>query len=136
MGFGVMEDKYDSIEVALYGATYEKYKTLFGADAFVVIKGNVVESRDGYKINIREIINPRNDEKQKNEQVTEQTTTTTLWLKMESRDDEVYGQDKGRSRPVRRRYTRKNQNRRQSLRNGNDRSQMQRYRIRAELAFG
>ena len=94
MGFGVMEDKYDSIEVALYGATYEKYKTLFGADAFVVIKGNVVESRDGYKINIREIINPRNDEKQKNEQVTEQTTTTTLWLKMESRDDEVYAKIK------------------------------------------
>lgn len=94
MGFGVMEDKYDSIEVALYGATYEKYKTLFGADAFVVIKGNVVESRDGYKINIREIINPRNDEKQKDEQVTEQTTTTTLWLKMESRDDEVYAKIK------------------------------------------
>ncbi len=94
MGFGIMEDKYDSIEVALYGATYEKYKTLFGADAFVVIKGNVVESRDGYKINIREIINPRNDEKQNNEQVTEQTTTTTLWLKMESRDDEVYAKIK------------------------------------------
>ena len=53
-----------------------------------------MESRDGYKINIREIINPRNDEKQNNEQVTEQTTTTTLWLKMESRDDEVYAKIK------------------------------------------
>ena len=42
----------NNIEVALYGATYEKYKTLFAADSFVVIKGSVAESRDGYKINV------------------------------------------------------------------------------------
>lgn len=94
MGFGVLEDKYSTIEVALYGATYEKYKTLFGADAFVVLKGNLVESRDGYKINIREIINPRSDDKQKEEERTEQSVKTTLWLKMDTRDDETYSKVK------------------------------------------
>ena len=94
MGFGVMEDKFDSIEVALYGATYEKYKTLFGADAFVVLKGSIADSRDGYKLNIREIINPRQEKEKDEDKIQAQAPTTTLWLKMDTRDDEVYSQIK------------------------------------------
>lgn len=93
MGFGVMEDKHDSIEVALYGATYEKYKTLFAADAFVVIKGSIAESRDGYKINVREILNPRTEKVDDAEEIYEEPkkNDVTLWLKMDERDDEKYG---------------------------------------------
>ena len=81
MGFGVLEDKYDSIEVALYGTTYERFKTLFGADAFVVVKGNLAESRDGYKINIREIINPREEHEEENTRRKKSAAKTTLYLK-------------------------------------------------------
>ncbi len=88
MGFGVMEDKYDSIEVCLYGAVFEKYKTMFADDAFVVIKGNLADSRDGYKINIREIINPKTEEIQLKEEVVK--TSKTLWLKMDERNDDTY----------------------------------------------
>lgn len=90
MGFGVLEDKFDSIEVALYGATYEKYKTLFAADAFVVVKGTVAESRDGYKINVREIINPRSEDKEERAAERKAATKTTLYLKMDTRDEEIY----------------------------------------------
>ena len=89
MAFGVLEDKYSTIELSLYGPTYEKYKTLFAEDAFIVVKGMIADSRDAYKINVRELINPRAE----NVVVrTEQTTkNVTLWLKMEERDDEKYG---------------------------------------------
>jgi len=91
MGFGVLEDKYDSIEVALYGSTYEKYKTLFAADSFVVIKGTIAESRDGYKINVRELVNPRADEKeQSNKDEKNETVKVTLCLKMDVRDETKY----------------------------------------------
>ena len=90
MGFGVLEDKYDSIEVALYGSTYERFKTLFGADAFVVVKGNLAESRDGYKINIREIINPREEHEEENTRRKKSAAKTTLYLKMDERDEEKY----------------------------------------------
>ena len=89
MAFGVLEDKYDTIEVSLYGAVYEKYKTLFAEDAFVVIKGTVVENRDAYKINVRELINPRADDKAP-DTVAENKPNITLWLKMDVRDDEKY----------------------------------------------
>ncbi|MDE7454624.1 MAG: hypothetical protein K2M64_02215, partial [Clostridia bacterium] len=91
MGFGVLEDKYNNIEVALYGATYEKYKTLFAADAFVVVKGSIAESRDGYKLNVRELIDPhaKNNDKTE-ERAKPKASQTTLWLKMEVRNDEVY----------------------------------------------
>ena len=90
MGFAVLEDKFDTIEVALYGATYEKYKTLFAADSFVVIKGTVAESRDGYKINVRELINPRAENKEQRQTVDIPTTKVTLCLKMDVRDEEKY----------------------------------------------
>ena len=89
MAFGVLEDKYDTIEVSLYGAVYEKYKTLFAEDAFVVVKGTVTESRDAYKINVRELINPRADDS-KPEIAAEHKPDVTLWLKMDTRDDEKY----------------------------------------------
>ena len=89
MAFGVLEDKYDSIEVSLYGAVYEKFKTLFAEDSFVVVKGTVTESRDAYKINVREIINPHADDK-KFEEAVEHKPDVTLWLKMDERDDEKY----------------------------------------------
>ncbi|MCH5159496.1 MAG: DNA polymerase III subunit alpha [Clostridiales bacterium] len=89
MAFGVLEDKYDTIEVSLYGAVYEKYKTLVAEDSFVVVKGTVAESRDAYKINVRELINPRSDDK-KPEVVEEHKPDVTLWLKMDERDDEKY----------------------------------------------
>ena len=92
MGFAVMEDKFSTIEVALYGATYEKYKTLFAADSFVVIKGTVAESRDGYKINVRELINPHAENKEQQPTVAEASATkVTLCLKMDVRDEEKYG---------------------------------------------
>ena len=90
MGFAVLEDKFDTIEVALYGATYEKYKTLFAADSFVVIKGTVAESRDGYKINVRELINPRTENKEQSQTVGAPTTKVTLCLKMDVRDEDKY----------------------------------------------
>ena len=90
MGFAVLEDKYDSIEIALYGATYEKFKTLFAADSFVVIKGMIAESRDGYKLNVRELINPHAENKQRNEVVEAPKSNVTLWLKMDVRDDDKY----------------------------------------------
>lgn len=89
MAFGVLEDKYDTIEVSLYGAIYEKYKTLFAEDSFVVVKGTIGESRDAYKINVRELINPRNDET-KPKEVVERKADVTLYLKMDERDDEKY----------------------------------------------
>ena len=89
MGFGVLEDKFDTIEVSLYGAVYEKYKTLFAEDAFVVVKGTVAESRDAYKINVRELINPRADDG-KAEVVAESKPDLTLWLKMDERNDYKY----------------------------------------------
>ena len=91
MAFGVLEDKYDTIEVSLYGPTYEKYKNLFAEDAFLVVKGTITESRDAYKINVRELINPRSDNGKPPEvQVEQPTKNITLWLKMDERDDEKY----------------------------------------------
>ena len=89
LAFGVLEDKYDTIEVGLYGATYEKYKTLFAEDSFVVVKGNLAESREAYKINVRELINPRSEA---TATVTEEHTSrnVTLWLKMDERDEDKY----------------------------------------------
>ena len=92
LAFGVLEDKFDTIEVGLYGATYEKYKTLFAEDAFVVVRGSLSESRDAYKINVRERINPRSEIEQKEAQRTETARNVTLWLKMEERDEEKYAQ--------------------------------------------
>ncbi len=94
MGFGVLEDKRGNIEVAVFGATYKKYKTLFAADAFVVIKGSVTESRDGYKINVRELLNPKTDKADDNDEAVydePKKNNVTLWLKMDERDDEKYG---------------------------------------------
>ena len=91
MAFGVLEDKYDTIEVSLYGPTYEKYKNLFAEDSFVVVKGMLAESRDAYKINVREMINPRTDAKSTEVKVEQPTKNVTLWLKMDERDDEKYG---------------------------------------------
>ncbi len=90
LAFGVLEDKYDTIEVGLYGSTYEKYKNLFAEDSFLVVRGNLGESRDAYKINVREIINPRSDEAQKEVIPVDRPKNITLWLKMEERDDEKY----------------------------------------------
>lgn len=91
MAFGVLEDKYDTIEVSLYGPTYEKYKTLFAEDAFVVVKGSIAESRDAYKINVRELINPRAEDAKNNEiRMDVPKRDVTLWLKMDERDDEKY----------------------------------------------
>ncbi|MCH5152610.1 MAG: DNA polymerase III subunit alpha [Clostridiales bacterium] len=91
MAFGVLEDKYDTIEISLYGPTYEKYKNLFAEDAFVVVKGMITESRDAYKINVRELINPRTESSKVPEPTAEQPTKNiTLWLKMDERDDEKY----------------------------------------------
>ncbi len=93
MAFGVMEDKFDTIEIALYGSVYEHYKTLFAEDAFVVIKGVLGESRDAYKITVREIVNPRDGGAVRDEPERErQETSVTLWLKMDERDDEKYSQ--------------------------------------------
>lgn len=89
MAFGVLEDKYDSIEVSLYGVSYEKYKTLFADDAFVVVKGSLGEARDGYKINVREVINPKTEQKAE-QTAADPQTGVTLWLRMDSRDDDQY----------------------------------------------
>ncbi len=92
MGFGVLEDKFGSIEVAMYSQVYEKYKHLFAADAFVVVKGSLGESRDGYKITIRELVAPKTDkvEEQQSSYQQEETRNVTLWLKMETRNDETF----------------------------------------------
>ncbi len=92
MGFAVLEDKFDSIEVGIFGTNYERYKHLFVTDAFVVIKGTLGEAREGYKIVIREIINPHSEENQKKVAVapTEQKPNLTLWLKMDERNDETF----------------------------------------------
>ncbi len=90
MAFGVMEDKDYNIEVALYSPAFEQYKTLFADDAFVVIKGALGESRDGYKISIREIVNPMANNVEIPVQ-TENVSNVTLCLKMDERNDETYG---------------------------------------------
>ncbi|MBQ2804659.1 MAG: DNA polymerase III subunit alpha [Clostridia bacterium] len=92
MGFAVLEDKSDSIEVAMYGPVYEKYKTLFAEDAFVVVKGALQESRDSYKINIRELINPNTDKAVQEVAVPQDApkSNVTLCLKMDVKDDELY----------------------------------------------
>lgn len=94
MGFAVLEDKYDSIEVSIYGTNYERYKHLFVTDAFVVIKGGLSEAREGYKIVIREIINPNSDESKKKAAAeiahAPQKANVTLWLKMEERNEEIF----------------------------------------------
>ncbi|MBO5866782.1 MAG: hypothetical protein J6Q55_01850, partial [Clostridia bacterium] len=90
MAFGVLEDPFGSVEVGIYGDQYEKYKTLFVEDAFVVVKGNLSESRDGYKIGVREVINPKTyTEKEKYHKPDEQEQPV-LWLKMEVRNDDVF----------------------------------------------
>lgn len=94
MGFGVLEDKYDKIDVGLYGATYEKYKTLFATDAFVVVKGMLSDARDGYKITVRELIDPHSkaasEQQAARPAVEVPQSNVTLWLKMDERDDEKY----------------------------------------------
>ena len=92
MAFGVLEDKFGTIEVALYAQGYEKFKNLFAADAFVVIKGSLGESREGYKITIREIIAPKTDKTEEQQQAyqQEEVRNVTLWLKMEKRNDETF----------------------------------------------
>lgn len=92
MGFAVLEDKYSTIEVSVFGPTYERFKTLFAADSFVVIKGGIGESRDGYKIVVREIIDPHSKEAESKKVavVQEELPNVTLWLKMDVRDDEAY----------------------------------------------
>ena len=96
MGFAVLEDKYDSIEVSIYGANYERYKHLFVTDAFVVVKGGLSEAREGYKIVIREIINPNSEENQRKAAAElaqmPSKPNVTLWLKMEERSDEKFTQ--------------------------------------------
>lgn len=88
MGFAVLEDKFSTIEVAIYFPNYEKYKTLFAEDSFVVVKGSLADARDGYKITIREIINPHSETVAHT--VAAPTTNVTLWLKMEERNDETF----------------------------------------------
>lgn len=95
MGFAVLEDKFSTIEVALYSPTFDKYKNLFAEDSFVVIKGSLGEARDGYKINVREIINPHGQNSAPVEEKAKTKTVdknVTLWLKMDERDDEKYEQ--------------------------------------------
>lgn len=97
MAFGVLEDKYDTVELCLYGATYEKYKNLFADDAFVVVKGGLGESRDSYKINVREMIDPRAENGRQSgtdgEQMPKATASNiTLWLRMAERDEARYEQ--------------------------------------------
>ena len=94
MGFAVLEDQFDSIEVSIYGVNYERYKDKFVTDAFVVIKGGLSEAREGYKIVIREIIDPNSDESKKKAIAEADHTPTkpdvTLCLKMETRNDEIF----------------------------------------------
>jgi len=89
MAFGVLEDPYGSVEVGIYGDHYDKYKTLFVEDAFVVVKGNLGESRDGYKIGVREVVNPKNVS-DKDIQHAEMEQKPVLWLKMDARNDDVF----------------------------------------------
>ena len=90
MAFGVLEDPYGSIEVGIYGDQYEKYKTLFVEDAFVVVKGNLSEGREGYKIGIREVVNPKNISEKDYQQKESEPEKPVLWLKMDVRNDDVF----------------------------------------------
>ncbi|HIT78343.1 MAG TPA: DNA polymerase III subunit alpha [Candidatus Limihabitans stercoravium] len=85
MAFGVLEDKFNTIEVALYG--YDKYKNLFVEDALVVVKGTLAESRDAYKINIREVLDAKAATKKAVVQHKEESTTM-LCLNMPEKNDE------------------------------------------------
>ena len=89
MGFATLEDKYSTIEVAIYSPAYERYKTLFAEDSFVVVKGTLGEARDGYKITLREIINPH-AQKEQEEAPSLPQTNVTLWLRMDNNDAELY----------------------------------------------
>ena len=94
MGFAVLEDKFGTIEVALYGAVYENYKTLFAEDSFLVVKGFISESRDGYKINVRELVDPHTKPVNADNANLGQTQhgAITLWLKMDTKNQQVYQQ--------------------------------------------
>ena len=89
MGFATLEDKYSTIEVAIYSPAYDRYKTLFAEDSFVVVKGTLGEARDGYKITLREIINPH-AQKEQEEAPSLPQTNVTLWLRMDNNDAELY----------------------------------------------
>ena len=58
----------------------------------MVIKGSLGESREGYKITIREIIAPKTDKTEEQQQAyqQEEVRNVTLWLKMEKRNDETF----------------------------------------------
>ena len=89
MAFGVLEDYNATIEVGIYSDFYEKYKALFVEDAFVVIKGNLSEGREGYKISVREVINPKSTVNAV-EQEESAEEKPVLWLKMDTRDDDLF----------------------------------------------
>lgn len=90
MAFGVLEDKFDTIEVAMYGRSYEDNKALFAEDAFLIVKGTITESRDSYKINISKLINPKSDKELIAQNELEETTVTTLWIKLASKDADLF----------------------------------------------
>jgi DNA polymerase-3 subunit alpha len=92
MGFAKLEDKYGLVEVAAYGSVFEKYKTLFAEDAFLIIKGQLTDGRDNYKINIREIINPQANATPEQPAKITNPDQPALCLKMEHHDDVKYGE--------------------------------------------
>ncbi len=89
MAFGTLEDMWGTIEVSVFGAVYEKCKEMLAEDAFLVVRGNVTDAREGYKINVRELINPHSEDAMKNRPAPPEHNIV-LWLKMDERDDEKY----------------------------------------------
>ncbi len=74
----------------------------------MVVKGNLAESRDGYKINIREIINPREEHEEENTRRKKSAAKTTLYLKWMNATKKKIRQSGGFASAVRRVDSRKN----------------------------
>ena len=83
---------YSTIEVAISSPAYDRYTTLFAEDSFVVVRTGshcAGEAREGYKITLREIINPH-AQKEQEEAPSLPQTNVTLWLRMDNNDAELY----------------------------------------------
>ncbi len=91
MAFGVLEDNFGSIEVGLYGGSYDKCSKLFVEDNFVIVRGRVQDSNTGgYKITVDQMIDT--DSEVKESHTVQTATTTKLALRMDIKDNHKYDQ--------------------------------------------
>ncbi len=91
MSFAVLEDNYGSIEVALYGGSYDKCAKLFVEDNFVIIRGRVQDNNDGgYKITVDQMVATDSEVHHTDSNAPQQSGSTKLALLMNVKDQHKY----------------------------------------------